>query len=84
MSQPTGSPIPTSSPDDRATEFRPAPTTPMQSGETLLVEAYAVIWVIVFALLLFSWRRQKKIDARVDLLEGAIAKAREAQEKGGS
>jgi CcmD family protein len=48
----------------------------MQSGERLLVEAYAVIWLVLFGLVLLSWRRQRKIDDRVASLEGALAVAR--------
>lgn len=70
----------TPSADGRSTTFRPVEGgNEMQSGEKLLVEAYAAIWIILFALILFSWRRQKKIDARVDHLEAAIAKARDKQ-----
>jgi hypothetical protein len=48
----------------------------MQSGEKLLVEAYAAIWVILFALLLLSWRRQLRINERIAGLERALASAR--------
>ncbi len=51
----------------------------LQSGEKLLVEAYAAIWVILFALVLLSWRRQRRLDDRMLALEGAIAKARRAE-----
>lgn len=53
----------------------------MQSGEKLLVEAYAVIWLIVFGMILLSWRRQRQIDRRVDTLEASLRKAR-AQDEG--
>ena len=77
--QPTG----TASPDDRATQFRPdAGGNQMQSGEKLLVEAYAAFWVIAFLFILLSWRRQKQIDERVTHLESAIAKARKAADRG--
>ena len=78
MSQPSGTAAPTgtASPDDRATEFQPAPTTQMQSGEKLLVEAYAVIWLIVFAVVLLSWRRLRMIDERITVLEASVARAR--------
>jgi hypothetical protein len=48
----------------------------LRSGELLLVEAYAAIWAIVLVFILLSWRRQQRIDARVDALEGAIERAR--------
>jgi CcmD family protein len=53
----------------------------IQSGERLMVEAYAAIWIIVFVFVLFSWRRQKALDARVALLEGAIAKAKQGGDR---
>ncbi len=63
--------------EDRSTTFRPVQGGPeMQSGERLLVEAYAAIWVILFVLLLLGWRRQKRIDARIAGLEVAVAQAR--------
>lgn len=77
---PTAAP-PTS--DDRSTSFRTVPGgESMQSGEKLLVEAYAVIWVLVFAMLLLSWRRQKKMDERIAGLEQAVAAARAAVKPG--
>jgi CcmD family protein len=86
-------PVPTTPPavptgttaDDRSTTFRPVEGgNQMQSGEKLLVEAYAAIWIILFAMVLLSWRRQKKIDERIGGLESAVEKARdEASAKGG-
>jgi hypothetical protein len=48
----------------------------LQSGEKLLVEAYAIIWVLAFALMFFSWRRQRALDTRVTELETLLARAR--------
>lgn len=63
--------------EDRSTTFRPVQGgEQMQSGERLLVEAYAAIWIVLFALLLLGWRRQRKIDARIAGLETALAQAR--------
>ena len=60
-----------------ATTFKPVQNAPeVQSGERLLVEAYAAIWIVLFALLLLGWRRQRRIDARVAALEVALAQAR--------
>lgn len=76
-STPSASPTTTTSADDRATSFRAVQGgNEMQSGERLLVEAYAVIWLVLFGLVLLSWRRQRKIDDRVSSLEGALAVAR--------
>ena len=72
MQTPTGTTA-----EDRSTTFRPVEGgNQMQSGERLLVEAYAAIWIILFVFLILSWRRQKKLDARVAALEGALADKR--------
>ncbi len=72
--------------DDRATAFKPvAGGTELQSGEKLLVEAYAAIWIILLGMVLLSWRRQRQLEARICTLEGALEKARAAEpKKGGS
>jgi hypothetical protein len=76
-SQAAAAQAPPPSADDRSTTFRPVEGgNQMQSGEALLVEAYSAMWIILFALVFFTWRRQKKIDARVASLEAAIQKAR--------
>jgi hypothetical protein len=63
--------------DERNTSFRPVEGgNEIQSGEKLLVEAYAAIWLILFALVLFSWRRQRGLDDRMGVLSAAIDKAR--------
>ena len=60
----------------RSTEFRAVEGgTEMVSGGTLLVEAYAALWLILLGFLLVSWRRQARIDARVDELEKALARS---------
>lgn len=60
-----------------ATDFKPvtAGAPELQSGEKLLVEAYAVIWIIAFVFLLFTWRRQRALDRRVQELEAVLARA---------
>jgi CcmD family protein len=63
--------------DDRSTAFRPVEGgTEMQSGEKLLVEAYAAIWLLTMIFLVSIFRRQKRIDARMASLEVALEKAR--------
>jgi CcmD family protein len=64
--------------DDRATTFRAVEGgTQMQSGEKLLVEAYAGIWVFTLIFIISMFRRQKSIDARIGSLESALEKARD-------
>ena len=71
----TAAPTSTAAPDPNA--FRPVEGgNEMQSGEALMVEAYAAIWLIVFGFVFFAWRRQKALDARVAILESAIANAK--------
>ena len=88
MSQPSSgdSPQPsaTTAPDGRATEFRPVSGGgQMQSGELLLVEAYAAMWLIAFALILFSWSRVRKVDDRLASLEASLSGAQRARATGG-
>jgi CcmD family protein len=74
---PSASPTATAAADPNT--FRPTEGgNEIQSGERLMVEAYAAIWIIVFAFVLLSWRRQKALDARVTALEGAIADRKRA------
>jgi CcmD family protein len=68
--------------DDRSTAFRPVEGGgEMQSGEKLLVEAYAAIWLILFVLLVSSRRKQRRLDERVSALESALAAAEAKREK---
>jgi hypothetical protein len=43
------------------------------NGTTLMVEAYAFLWVVLFAFIWWSWRVQGRIDARVAELERSLA-----------
>lgn len=74
---PGSSPAPKTT-EDRSTAFRPVEGgTQMQSGEKLLVEAYAAIWILAMIFLVSIFRRQKRIDARMATLEAALEKARD-------
>lgn len=48
----------------------------MQSGERLLVEAYAAIWLIMLGFVLLMWRRNRAVEARVAALDLAVSRAR--------
>jgi CcmD family protein len=62
--------------DDRATEFTAVDGTGEQfNGYTLMVEAYAAIWLILMVWLVFIWRKQANLMARVEGLEAAITRA---------
>ena len=70
-----------SSPDGRSTSFQAvAGGKEMRSGETLLVEAYSLIWILLMGWLIFLWRKQGAMNARLDDLERAIDRAAAKQE----
>ena len=68
-------------PDDRATEFKAVDGGEKYSGSTLLVEAYAAIWLILMVWIHLLWRKQQSISQRLDGLESAIDRAAGAKEK---
>lgn len=61
--------------DDRAETFRAVEGGETYSGATLLVEAYAAIWLILFAWIYMLWRKQSDLGKRLDGLEAAIDRA---------
>ncbi len=69
--------------DDRATQFTGTPDRPTEhySGLSLMVEAYAAIWLILMAWLFLIWRKTSNLTARVDGLEQAIARAEGGRDK---
>jgi CcmD family protein len=68
-------------PEDRSQQFVAvtggAETT---SASSLLVSAYIVIWVLLFAFLFLGFRRSQRIEARLSGLEDALS--RRESEKG--
>lgn len=48
------------------------------SGESLVVVAYAFVWVAVFVFVVVAWRRTRGLEGRLDRLESALTKARSA------
>jgi hypothetical protein len=64
---------PSTAPDDRATSFQAVKGEPEHySGETLLVSAYAVLWVIILIWVALVWRKQAALTVRLDDLERVI------------
>jgi len=45
------------------------------NGYTLMVEAYAAIWLVLMGWLVLLWRRQADLTHRVHGLEAAISRA---------
>jgi CcmD family protein len=75
-------PASSGTPDDRATGFTAVdPTIEQFSGSTLLVEAYAAIWVVLMVWIFFLWRKQASLAERLDDLERTIDRAAASAEK---
>jgi hypothetical protein len=65
-----------SGPEGRAAEFRAVEGgSQTRSGELLLVEAYAVLWLILMGWLFSLWRKQAALNARLTDLENVLEKA---------
>jgi CcmD family protein len=77
---PASPPTP-AAPDDRATEFTAVESGEHYSGSTLLVEAYAAIWVILMVWIFMLWRKQASLSERLDGLERTIDRAAAAVDK---
>jgi hypothetical protein len=68
--------------DDRSTTFQAVEGgAETRSGSTLLVEAYAVLWIILMGWLVMVWRKQGSLNARLDDLERTIDKAAALQKQ---
>ncbi len=66
----TGAPL---SPADRSTEFVAVQGgSESTSAEVLLVAAYLLMWAILLAFLLLTWRKQSRIEARLSELDGEL------------
>ena len=65
----------TGAPDDRATAFRAAKNGEAVPGGSLLIAAYAVVWVVILLIVVRTFRRQTRSAEQLDALERAIAKA---------
>jgi hypothetical protein len=73
----TPDPAASTTSEGRSTEFRAVEGgQEIASGATLLVEAYAALWLILLGFFLISWRRQSRIDARIGELERALVASR--------
>lgn len=62
---------------ERSSEFRAVEGGgERHNGTVLLVEAYTAIWLILFGIVFVTFRKQRRLEARLELLETAIRKAR--------
>jgi CcmD family protein len=62
-------------PSERATEFVPVEGgVETTSAAALLITAYGLLWALLFVFLLFSWRRQRRLESRVAELEATLTR----------
>ena len=62
--------------EDRSTTFQPVEGgNEAHNGTTLMVEAYAAIWMILMVWLVMVWRKQASMNQRLEGLEQAIDRA---------
>lgn len=75
-----GRPLDGASPGPSSYESAPAAGPPeSQSGESLLVIAYMLVWIAVLAFVAAAWRRTRGLESRLSTLEQALDKARSVQ-----
>jgi hypothetical protein len=73
---PPAPPASASATPDRAQTFRAVEGGgDTRSGSVLMVEAYAALWLILMAWLVWLWRRQAALHDRIAGLERAIDRA---------
>jgi len=70
-------------PNDRATTFQAVEgnQTEQYNGATLMVTAYGVLWVVLFAWIALVWRKQSALDSRLADLERVLDEAAAEGEK---
>jgi hypothetical protein len=78
----SGSPAPSAAPSavgGQPGSFAPVTNEPQTtSGETLLVAAYAIVWVAVMLFVALAWRRTRALEEKVGALEKALERTRAA------
>lgn len=72
---PPTSPPKDQTPEDRATTFQAVEGKEQFSGSTLVVEAYAAIWLLLLGFVFLQWRKQATLHARLDELEKVVDRA---------
>ncbi len=77
---PAPSAAPTAAPSAATTASVPAGFNGVSGGEvyrgeTLLVSAYIVIWVILFVWIALIWKKQASLHSRLDELDRSIDRA---------
>lgn len=78
---PSTAPLPSADPS-RSSGFEASEGKEQYSGETLLVEAYAALWLILMVWIALLWRKQNGLNTRLDELEKAIDDRADGDAKG--
>ena len=76
LQEPASSSTPSPSTSTPSTTTVVAKRPELQSGETLLVEAYVAIWAITFIFIFLAWRRTRSLEEKLVMIEGGLKKAR--------
>jgi CcmD family protein len=77
----TGAPSATSAPANGFTAVDGRDGRENFNGGTLLVEAYAAIWLVIMGWILLLWRKQASMRDRLDDLERTIDRAAAERER---
>jgi hypothetical protein len=65
-------------PESRSTEFVPTTGGPeTTSAEHLLVAAYLLMWAALIGFVWLTWRKQRRIEAKIDALDASFRKIAE-------
>jgi CcmD family protein len=78
----SAAPTGTLSVEGRSAAFRGVEGAEVYRGETLLVIAYIVLWVILFAWIALIWKKQTSLHSRLDELDRSIDRAIQAKKPG--
>ena len=67
--------------ESRGDSYRPVPVDDRSSvgGEGLLLAAYIVIWLVAFAMIVLTMRRQRRMDARLEELGAELDRVDDAR-----
>jgi len=70
-----GAPPAAGTPEERSTEFVAVQGgTETTSAEALLVTAYFVMWAALLGFVFLTWRRQSKLEARLEGIHTELAR----------
>jgi hypothetical protein len=76
-------PAVSTSPEGRSAEFIAVtgPQADTTSATTMLVTAYSLLWLILFGFGWMTWRRQQRLNERLQVAESRVAKLNAGDQK---